>query len=132
MEKEYLELFAGKVWSETKTLYFTLIPKKEDRGKPVTLLTFSSQTGPAEPTVNAGTPVTIKLTPLQGSRNMNVIVKQLPPSAPVRKYDKLYYRAPEIVRVDIKMGNENLFSGRKLIYQFGQLVQLPGNYLIGK
>jgi hypothetical protein len=132
MEKEYLDLFAGKVWSETETLYYTLIPKKDDKGKPVSLLRFSLQTGPSDATGNSGTPVTMRLAPSQNMRKITVVPRQLPPNGPLPKYDKLYYRVPEIVTVEIKMGNERLFSGRKLIYQFGQVVQLPGNYIIGK
>jgi hypothetical protein len=34
--------------------------------------------------------------------------------------------------VKISRGNENLFESRKLVYQFGQVVQLPANFILGK
>jgi hypothetical protein len=49
-----------------------------------------------------------------------------------RKYDKLFYRVPDVAGIKINLGSEKLFDSRKLIYQFGEVVQLPGNYIIGK
>jgi len=49
-----------------------------------------------------------------------------------KKYDKLYYRVPDVVDLKISLGSEKLFNSRKLIYQFGEVVQLPANYIIGK
>jgi hypothetical protein len=132
MEKEYLALFAGKVWSETRSLNFTIIPVKSDKGKPVTLFRFSGQTGPSDATGNSGAPVIIRMTTLQNTKNINMVAKPVPLNVQTPKYDKLFYRVPEIVSVEIRMGEEKLFNGRKLVYQFGQLVQLPGNYIIGK
>jgi hypothetical protein len=132
MEKEYLELFAGKVWRETKTLDFTIIPKKDDKGKSLTLFRFSTQTGPSDASGTSGAPVIFKLTLLQNMRDLKIIARPLPAGVKAPKFDKLYYRVPAIVSVDIKMGEEKLFNGRQLIYQFGQLVQLPANYIIGK
>jgi len=36
------------------------------------------------------------------------------------------------VDIRINMGSEKLFNSRKLIYQFGEVIQLPANYIIGK
>ncbi len=132
LEKEYLALFTGKIWTETKTFHYTLIPQKAMKGKPITLLRFSGQTGPADGITNSGTPVIISLQPLQKTKDITLVVKPAAANLTAPKYDKLYYRIPEIVSMEIKMGEEKLYNGRKLIYQFGQLVQLPANYIIGK
>jgi hypothetical protein len=132
LEKDYLELFAGKTWTEVKTFSYTLIPQKDMKGKPTTLLRFSVQTGPADATGNSGTPVEVKLTPLQKTKEITIVKKPVPPNEVTSGYDKLYYRIPEIVSVEIKMGVDKLYNSRKLIYQFGQVVQLPANYIIGK
>jgi len=36
------------------------------------------------------------------------------------------------VKVKIVYGNEILSNSRQLVYQFGEVIQLPSNYLIGK
>jgi len=46
--------------------------------------------------------------------------------------DKLYYRYLILVNIVIRMEDEQLYSSRKWIYQFGEVMQLPGNYIIGK
>jgi hypothetical protein len=132
MEADYLALFAGKIRTEAKTYSFTFIPQKETSGKPVTLLRFSNQSGVLDSPGNLGTPVTIKMTPPEKTRNISVVLKPVAAGAPAPRYEKLYYRVPQIVSVEIKMGEEKLYNDRKLIYQFGQIVQLPGNYIIGK
>jgi hypothetical protein len=132
LEEEYIALFAGKAWTEAKTLTYTLIPQKNMKGKPITLLKFSVQNGPADAAGNSGTPVTVNLIPLQKTKDITVLAKTVPADETAPKYDKLYYRIPEVVSLDVKMGEEKLYSSRKLIYQFGQIVQLPANYIIGR
>jgi hypothetical protein len=132
MEMEYLALFAGKVWTEVRAFSYTLLPQKDMSGKAITLLRFSGQTGPAAATGNTGTPVTIQLIPFQKSKDVTVITRPIPENAAVPEYDKLYYRIPEVVTVNIKMGEANFYNSRKLIYQFGKVVQLPANFIIGK
>jgi hypothetical protein len=39
---------------------------------------------------------------------------------------------PDVVNMKISLGDDVLFNSRRLIYQFGQVVQLPANYIIGK
>ncbi len=131
LEKEYTELFTGKTWRESKTLSFQLVPKKEMVGKPVVLFTFSELTGPLTGTETKGIPVTVELVPEQKSRDITIITRQqVDPSTP--KYDKLFYRIPDVVNVKISSGTETLYNSRSLIYQFGQVMQLPANYIIGK
>jgi hypothetical protein len=51
---------------------------------------------------------------------------------PAQVSDKIFYRVPDVVNISISSGNETILSSRRLIYQFGQVVQLPSNYIIGK
>jgi len=37
-----------------------------------------------------------------------------------------------VAEVKLSIGNTVAGSGRKLIYQFGEIIQMPSNYLIGK
>jgi hypothetical protein len=75
--------------------------------------------------------VTIDLIPEKKTKNLTVInTNQSKPEA--KKFDKLFYRVPNVVELNISLGSEKLFDSRKLIYQFGEVVQLPANYIIGK
>jgi len=131
IEKDYTELFTGKILKETKRFSYQIIPETEMVGKPVTLFMFSELTGPVAGTSNGGIPVTAIFVPEQKTKRITIINNQKSGSAmPV--YDKLYYRVPDVVSMKINLGTETLFHSRRLIYQFGEVIQLPANYIIGK
>ena len=131
LEKEYTELFTGKTIREIRTFTCQVIPSKEMIGKPVVLFRLSELTGPLNVSNQGGKPITIEFIPEQKTKDLMIINKTKPKSeAPV--YDKLFYRVPDVVNLKISMGTEILFSSRRLVYQFGQVVRLPANYIIGK
>lgn len=132
LEREYTALFAGKALTERKIVSYTVIPKKEMSGKPVILLRFSDLTGPADASVTTGVPVTVEFVPENKTKGVTIVNRPATRAAPVNKFDKLYYRIPDVVNVRINMGNERFYDSRKLIYQFGEVVQLPANFIIGK
>jgi hypothetical protein len=131
LEKAYTELFTGKIFKDSFTLSYQLIPEKSMEGKPVTLFQFSDLTGPVTGSMKGGKPVTITFISEKKTKDLTVInnVQQKPDS---KKYDKLFYRVPDVVGVNISLGQDKLFESRKLIYQFGEVIQLPANYIIGK
>ena len=131
MEKEYTELFTGKTLKETRTFTYHLIPDKAMVGKQVSLFRFSEATGPHSANGKDGNTVTIELIPEQKTRELNLVTrKQSEKDAPV--FDKLFYRVPDVVNMKINLGDELLYNSRVLIYQFGEIVQLPSNYIIGR
>jgi hypothetical protein len=131
LEKEYTELFTGKTWKETRTFSYQIIPDKGMMENPLILFQFSELTGPVTGKMKGGMPVTVELIPEQKTKDLTIINKRQPePLAP--KYDKLFYRVPDVVNMKIKMGSEILFNSRRLIYQSGEVIQLPANYIIGK
>jgi hypothetical protein len=132
LEREYLSLFCGKILSEHKTYSFSLIPEKEMLDEPVIIFRFSKNRGISEAADNTSAPITIEFTPAKKTKDVTIVNKQSGSLVPGQKYDKLYYRVPEIVSVNIKEGTKNIYSSRKLIYQFGEVIQLPANYIIGK
>jgi len=131
LEKAYTELFTGKTVKEKFTFSYQLIPQKIMVGKPVTLFQFSDLTGPVTGTIKGGRPVTVELTPEKKTKDLT-IMNRVNTKSGTQKYDKLYYRVPDVVGIKISLGSEKLFDSRKLIYQFGEVVQLPANYIIGK
>jgi hypothetical protein len=126
LEKEYTELFTGRSIVEERSFSCSFIPLPEHAGKPVTLFKFSVSEGPAE----EGIPVNITLTPELKTRDFTLLYRQQDPDTESPR-KTLYYRIPDVVGLTLMMGEEKLYESRKLIYQFGEIVQLPGNYIIG-
>ncbi len=131
LEREYTELFTGKTYRERRVFTYQIIPGREMLGKPVVLFRFSDMTGPVSASMKGGSPVTIEFVPEQKTKALTVL-NNTQPDREGKKYDKLYYRVPDIADVTISMGQDVLFSSRRLVYQFGQVIQLPSNYIIGK
>jgi hypothetical protein len=127
LEKSYTELFTGKTITETFTFSYDLIPQKAMTGKPAVLFQFSDQTGPLKDIAGAGQAVTVEFTPEKKTKDLVTTGKSND-----KKFDKIFYRVPDIVNVKVNLGSEKLLESRKLIYQFGEVVQLPANYIIGK
>lgn len=132
LEEEYTALFAGKIWKESKNFSYTLIPTKEMGGKQVVLFRFSELTGPEDAVGKGGKPVNVELIPAHKAKELTIIKKPQPEGLPVQKFDKLYYRVPDVADIKITLGNETLYNARKLIYQFGEVIPLPANFIIGK
>jgi hypothetical protein len=132
LENEYLALFAGKTWSEFKTLHFTVVPQKDTEGQPVTLFRISEKSGISDAAGKTGIAVTVDCFPVKKMKDLTVIGKPKGQGESVEKFDRLFYRVPEIVTVNIKSGKDIIYSSRKMVYQLGQIVQLPANYIIGK
>jgi hypothetical protein len=131
LEKAYTELFTGKTFTETRTFTYLIDPLKNMAGKPVTLFQFSELTGPVDSKMTGGKPVIVELTPELKTKNITLLYKkQVEPQTP--KFDKLFYRVPDVVNMKISLGSEVLFNSRKLIYQFGEVINLPSNYVIGR
>jgi hypothetical protein len=131
LEKAYTELFTGKTLKQTLSFSYQIIPQKTMIGKSEILLQFSNLTGPVTGTMKGGKPVTIEFIPEKKTKNLTII-NRVQAKAEGTKYDKLFYRVPDVVDVKISLGSGKLFDSRKLIYQFGEVIQLPANYIIGK
>ncbi len=129
LEKDYTELFAGKTWKEYRTFSFQIIPRKEMIGKQTVLFRFSEMRGPEAASEKAGNPVTIDFLPEEKTGQLNVLKRSGPSSS---KFDKLFYRIPDVVTIRISLGKEIITNSRQLIFQFGEVVQLPSNYIIGR
>lgn len=131
IEKEYTELFSGKIIKENRSYSIQVIPEQGMEKKPFPLFQFSELTGPVTGSAKGGMAVTAELIPEQKTKAITIINKN-PADQPGTTFDKLYYRVPDIVNLKISLGNEMLFNSRKLIYQFGETIQLPANFIIGK
>lgn len=131
LEKEYMELFTGRTIRQKISYTYHVIPNKDTDTKPITLFQFSDATGPANSSGKGGSPVTLEIVPEQRTKDLAMIRRNIEePKA--QMYDKLYYRVPDIVNLKVSYGKEVYLNSRKMVYQFGEVVQLPANYIIGK
>jgi hypothetical protein len=131
LEKEYTELFTGKIWKETRNFSYQLIPKKDLTGGKVTICGFSEATGPVSASDKSGTPLVVEFLPELKTKDLTMITRNQPESTKP-KYDKLYYRVPDVVNLKLTLGNEVFKTSRQMIYQFGETIQLPSNFIIGR
>jgi hypothetical protein len=131
LEKEYTELFTGKSWKHTMTFSYNIIPNKEMLNKQIVLFQFSELTGPGPVNMSGGIPVSVEFLPEQKSKDLTILTKSAGGRS-VTTYDKLFYRVPDVVNVKISAGPDIQYNTRRLIYQYGQLIQLPANFIIGK
>jgi hypothetical protein len=131
LEKEYTELFTGKTLSETRTFTYQVIPEKENGSGRIKLFSFSEDTGPCNEPEECGTNFVMALEPEQKTKDLTIILHSQP-EASEQNYDKLYFRMPDVVNVKILMGEETIYRSRKLVYQFGEIMQLPSNYILNK
>jgi hypothetical protein len=131
MEKDYTELFTGKYITETKIYTYQFIPLKESSVKPFTLFMFSESAGPGEAGSSSGIPVLAEVVPEQKTKDMTII-ETAERESPAPATDRLFYRIPDVATIRIIMNGKTLYSSRKLVYQLGEVMQLPSNYIIGK
>jgi len=127
MEKEYLALFAGKTYRETKTYFYDFIPDKSIVENPVVLFKFSEMTGIIDPSKPGGNIVNIEFVPALRTKDVVFVTKPDQDN----NFDRLYYRIPDIVNIRISDNKDLNFNYRKLIYQFGEVITLPANYILG-
>ncbi len=107
------------------------LSKNKASGNQEILFRFSDLTGNITGTMKGGVPVTIEFIPEQKTKDLTIIDNKDIESF-VPEFDKLFYRVPDVVNIKIKMGTESLLNSRRLIYQFGEVIQLPSNYVIGR
>ncbi len=131
MEQEYTELFVGKVITETRRFSSIVIPDQDMLGKQIVLFRLSEMKGPENATSKNGEPLSIEFISEQKTKDLTIINKPQP-NQDGPKFDKLFYRVPDVVNIKVNFGTETILTSRRLIYQFGQVVQLPSNYIIGK
>lgn len=132
LESEYTALFAGKSWTETKHFRFWVTPELSMAGIKTTVFTFSETLGINPGVPGAGQPVEIEIIPSGKTKELNLVVRPVTSQKELTMSDKLYYRVPDVAEIRISMGNERLLTARQLVYQLGNTVALPANFIIGR
>jgi len=132
LEREYTALFAGKSWSDTRHFRIWFIPEPSMAGSKSVLFTFSDTDGVRTTPEGGGRPVQIELIPSGKTRELNLVVRPATSQKDLETRDRLYYRVPDVADIRITYGDETLYTARKLVYQFGNTVTLPSNFIIGR
>ncbi|MCU0458771.1 MAG: DUF4831 family protein [Bacteroidales bacterium] len=132
LEREYTALFAGKSWTETKHFRFWVTPDLAMAGKKTVLFSFSETMGLTESPEGPGRPVVMEIVPSGKTRELNLVVRPVTSQKDLALTDRLYYRVPDVAEITVTLGDEKLCTARKLIYQFGNTVALPANFIIGR
>ncbi len=132
LEREYTSLFAGKTWSERKHFRIWVTPDPSMAGKKTTVFTFSAEGGVSLTPDGAGEPAEMEIIPSGKTKELNLVVRPVGSQKELAISDKLYYRVPDVAEITITLGNERLLTARRLVYQFGNTVALPANFIIGR
>jgi hypothetical protein len=131
LEKEYTELFTGKNLKERRVFNYQVIPEKSQAGNKIVLCGFSQTSGPVISSGKGETQVIVEFLPESRTKAIELISKKQQSSSK-SKYDRLFYRVPEVADIRVTYGNNAINTSRQLIYQLGEIIQLPANYIIGK
>ena len=120
LENEYLSMFLGKTSSETYTQTFYVIP--EEGKNSITLGKFSETEGFNN---KVGESVKINFTDISVSSNINKLSKDEIEN--VVYNNKLFYRNPANVTMQIIYGEKKIAENRIKISQFGTVSLIPIN-----
>lgn len=132
LEREYTALFAGKSWRATRQFKVWVVPDRQMAGGKSTIFTFSRSGGINSQKAADAVPVEMEITPSGKTRDLNLVTRPPASTKVPSTPDKLYYRIPDVAEIVISMDNEILSTSRLLIYQYGTLVTLPSNFIIGR
>lgn len=121
MEKEFLELFAGKIVQTEIVRNFEYIPARESMDNNV-LFRFSSKKGFVDRMDLSGTPVYAEVKDMK-ARTLPDTPTTQPKKGSVP--NGLFYNSPGLARVKIVDKNLTIFEQEFELAQFGQLMTLP-------
>ena len=118
MEKEYLDMFRGKILKEEFTYSSVFIPGSEDNDTWIPVIKFSSKDGPSQET--EGDNVFVKF----GITGNTTAIKESYDAASAGT-NGLFYRIPEYSTLSIRYKQQSAEVLQTLIPQFGAVVTAP-------
>jgi len=119
LEKEYLSLFIGKVYSDTlhRTYFYTPVSGKEIEQN--VFCRFSDETGFYDPMSASGQPLILELKNLQFTEGLKQL--QFPYAGP-RYENMILYRIPDNASIRIFYGSSIILEAEMKIFQYGVFV----------
>ncbi|MDR1886727.1 MAG: DUF4831 family protein [Prevotellaceae bacterium] len=120
LEEEYLSLFLGKHFVESRTYKFYISPEKALDSRTYPVFHFSKSEGVLSDATRTTAPFTLNIIP-SGKVNYAEGVKTK------AKIASIYYRIPETVTARLMQGSKEVCSGRMPVYQMGKELVLPSD-----
>lgn len=130
LEREYLDLFTGKIFEQSHQFTFEYTPDPDTAEGNIenhVLFRLSDTDGILPAGDSGGRPVSLELT-----RERKTDVLRGLETAPERKGENagnLFYRIPDVAGVRLTDGGETIARSRVLVSQYGRVVSLPANFL---
>ena len=122
LEKEYLSLFLGKVYTRKFSQTYFVTPSGSNES--VTVARFSDTEGLLSADSLNGEPVSVELSLLGNTESLKKNVPQSPGNDIFNTY---YYRIPEVVSIRLSYKDFLFYESRGSIFQAGTLMSLPVN-----
>jgi hypothetical protein len=120
LEKEYLSLFIGKHFVESRVFKFYISPGKSLNATSYPVFHFSESDGALAEATRTSTPFTLNVIPSGEIHYIEGIKTKV-------KIAGIYYRVPETVTVQLFHNSKEVCSGRMHIYQMGKEFVLPSD-----
>jgi len=118
LEKEYLSLFIGKSFVETKMYKFYISPDKTFDQKTYNVCYFSTVDGVLKESTRTSSELTLDVTPSGKSKNIEGIKTG-------NSVTNIYYRVPETASIQLNYDSKELCGGQMQIYQMGKVLFIP-------
>jgi hypothetical protein len=118
LESEYLSLFIGKHFVESRVYRFYVSPDKAIDKKSYPVFYFSEAEGALAESTRTSVPFTLLVSPSGKVNYVEGVKTRI-------KVANIYYRIPEIADVQLLQGSKEICSGRMQIYQLGKELVLP-------
>lgn len=120
LEEKYLSLFIGKSYSQGFYREYYVIPGGTQEPERVKLGSFSEDLG-FDADQSTGEDLEIVITPEGKTRSLRNLLPQQPEE---EVFNKIYYRMPDIAKVDLFAGKKLIHQERIEIFQAGALINV--------
>ena len=120
LESEYLSLFIGKHFTESREYKFYVTPESARDKKAYLVFHFSESEGILSETSRTSTPFMLNVEPKGKIDRIEGIKSRT-------KVANIYYRVPETAFIQLMRGSKELCSGMIHVYQMGKEFMIPSN-----
>jgi hypothetical protein len=120
LEKEYLSLFLGKHFTESRNYTFYVSPEQGMDKKTYPVFHFSESDGALSEMTRTSTPVSLNIIPAGKINYVEGVSTKT-------RIGNIYYRIPETVTAQLFYGAKEVCSGKMQIYQMGKVFVLPSD-----
>jgi len=124
MEKDYIALFTGKMYSENFVKRYLLIPDEGVGSQDIPFAWFSATGGLRDAASDGSKNMVLRI----NNQNTDQAVSLIKPSEEEEENsNRLWYRAPGIAEVSVLLKDYKLYEARMSVWQEGKLLALPFN-----